>query len=297
MKKYVWPGMLFLVTAVCSCGSGGNGTAVYDLLPERTFDVPGMEGPACDREGNLYAVSYGRKGTIGRVRPDGTHELFVDLKTVGDSAVANGIRFGKDGFMYVAEYKLHNILRIDPVSRRIEVFAHEPAMNQPNDIALSPEGRLYASDPNWKEGTGQLWLVDRDGTVSLLESGMGTTNGVEVSPDGRTLYVNESAQRRIWKYRIRPDGRLADKALFYRFGDHGMDGMRCDVKGNLYAARHGKGTVLVLSPEGKEIREIRLKGKLPSNLTFGGPENRRCYVTLADRGCFEYFDAPYPGRE
>ena len=37
--------------------------------------------------------------------------------------------------------------------------------------------------------------------------------------------------------------------------------MRCDIKGNIYVTRHGKGTVVVLSPEGKIINEIQLKGK------------------------------------
>jgi gluconolactonase len=76
-----------------------------------------------------------------------------------------------------------------------------------------------------------------------------------------------------------------------------MDGIRCDVKGNLYLCRYDKGTVAVINPKGKLIREIQLKGKKPSNITFGGPDNRRCYVTLQDRGCFETFTAEHPGRE
>ena len=36
----------------------------------------------------------------------------------------------------------------------------------------------------------------RNGFV-LLEKEMGTTNGIEVSHDGKKLYVNESVQRKI----------------------------------------------------------------------------------------------------
>lgn len=264
-----------------------------DLLPEGTF-TSGIEGPATDKKGNLYAVNYAREGTIGIVQPDGTHACFV---TLPEGSTANGIRFGKNGEMFVADYTGHNILKIDTATKKITRFAHEPRMHQPNDIALSPSGNLYASDPDWPNKKGQLWLIRPNGEVVLLETDMGTANGIEVSPDGKTLYVNESAQLKVWAYDIRQDGKVENKRLFHTFEGYGMDGMKCDVRGNIYLCRYDKGTVVILSPEGKELREIRLKGKQPSNITFGGPDNRRCYITLQDRGCFETFRAEYPGRE
>lgn len=264
-----------------------------DLLAEGTF-TGGIEGPATDKAGNLYAVNYGKEGTIGIVRPDGSHACFV---TLPEGSTGNGIRFDKAGHMLVADYTGHNILKVDMQTKAISVYAHEPKMNQPNDIALAPNGNLYASDPDWPNQKGQLWLITPDGKVTLLEGNMGTTNGIDVSPDGKKLYVNESAQLRVWAYDIKPDGTLENKRLFHTFEGFGMDGIRCDVKGNLYLCRYEKGTVALLSPEGKLIREIQLKGKKPSNITFGGTDNRRCYVTLQDRGCFETFTADFPGRE
>ena len=264
-----------------------------DLLPEGTF-TSGIEGPAVDKDGNLYAVNYEKEGTIGIIRPDGTHNCFVVLP---EGSTGNGIRFGKDGCMYVADYTGHNVLKINMNSLEVNRFAHEPAMNQPNDIAISPNGNIYASDPDWANNKGQIWLVKPEGEVVLLETNMGTTNGIEVSPDGKTLYVNESAQLKVWAYDIQADRTVKNKRLFHSFKDFGMDGMRCDIKGNLYLCRYDKGTVAVLNPDGVLIREVQLKGKKPSNITFGGEENRRCYVTLQDRGCFEVFVAEFPGRE
>lgn len=264
-----------------------------DLLPEGTF-TNGIEGPATDKSGNLYAVNYGKEGTIGIVRPDGSHECFV---TLPEGSTGNGIRFNKAGEMLVADYTGHNILKVDMKTKGISVYAHEPKMNQPNDIALAPNGNLYASDPDWPNKKGQLWLVTPDGKVTLLEGDMGTTNGIDVSPDGKKLYVNESAQLKVWVYDIKQDGTLKNKTLFHTFEGFGMDGIRCDVKGNLYLCRYEKGTVALINPKGKLVREIQLKGKKPSNITFGGPDNRRCFVTLQDRGCFETFTAEYPGRE
>ena len=101
---------------------------------------------------------------------------------------------------------------------------------------------LYASDPNWKENTGRVWRIAQDGTVTLALDTMGTANGIEVSPDGKILYVNESVQRNIWMYDIAADGSLSGKRLLIKFDDFGMDGMRVDVDGNLYVTRYGKGS-------------------------------------------------------
>ena len=80
--------------------------------------------------------------------------------------------------------------------KKITVHAHNEAMNQPNDLAIMADGTLFASDPNWPKETGQLWRIDTDGTTHRVANGMGTTNGIDVSPDGKTLYVNESKQRK-----------------------------------------------------------------------------------------------------
>ena len=125
---------------------------------------------------------------------------------------------------------------------------------------------------------------------------MGTTNGIEVSPKGDKLYVNESVQRKIWVYDINSQGGVENKKLFYEFNDFGMDGMRCDIEGNLYVCRYDAGKVVVINPEAKIIREVVLKGKKPTNITFGGKDHKQCFVTLSDRGCFETFRADNPGR-
>lgn len=268
-----------------------------DVIGDGIFSA-GIEGPAFGPDGALYAVGFGRDGTIGRVAFDaggtGRADLFA---TLPDGSTGNGIRFGADGAMYIADYSGHHVLRVPRGAREAQVFAHLPQANQPNDIALAPDGTLYASDPRWADNTGQLWRIDCGGMPHLLEAGMGTTNGVEVSPDGRRLYVNESMQRNVWVYDIRADGSVANKRLLISFEDHGLDGMRTDVEGNLYIARYDAGAVAVVSPEGRLLREVPLKGHKPTNVAFGGADGRTVYVTLQDRGAIEAFRVPTPGRE
>src|SRR6266496_3804304 len=139
--------------------------------------------------------------------------------------------------------------------------------------------------------------VDKDGKLSLLEDSMGTANGIEVSPDEKTLYVNESVQRKVWAYDLSDSGTISNKRLLIEFPDFGMDGMRCDIDGNLHIARYGKGVVAKISPKGKLLKEIKINGTKPSNVTFGGADGRTVYVTLQDNGNIESFRVEVPGRE
>jgi len=265
---------------------------VSALTPPGSFTA-GIEGPACDGEGNVYAVNYARSGTIGRVTPQGEGSIFVELPT---GSIGNGIRFNRAGDMFIADFTGHNILKVDMETREVSVHAHEPRMNQPNDIAIARNGVIYASDPNWDDHTGNMWRIDTDGTVKLLEVGMGTTNGIEVGPDDDVLYVNETVQRKIWAYDLTAAGEVSNKRLLIEFPDHLLDGMRCDMAGNLYVTRFGKGVIAVISPEGELIREIGLQGTDCTNLTFGGADGRTCYVTVSDTGNIQSFRVGHPGR-
>jgi gluconolactonase len=285
---------------LCACMALSSGASSDDplfvarpLTAEGSFTA-GIEGPATDAAGIIYAVNFSRQQTIGRVAPDGTADVFV---TLPGTSTGNGIRFDRAGRMYVADYVGHNVLRVDMATRVVSVFAHEPRMNQPNDIAISPDDVLWASDPNWKDGTGQVWRIDREGRVTLAAGGMGTTNGIEVSPDGRTLYVNESVQRNIWAFAIAPGGTLDGKHLVRHFDDFGLDGMRCDATGTLFVTRYDKGTVVALTPTGDIVREVDVLGAKPSNICFGGPDGRTAYVTEVEHRRLVRFRVERPGLE
>jgi gluconolactonase len=252
-----------------------------------------IEGPAFDKAGNLYVVNFQKDGTIGWVKPSGEVELFVTLPA---GSTANSIQFDSKGNMFLADFSGHNVLKVDSKTRNVTVHAHSDNFNQPNDLCINKKDQLFASDPNWKESTGKLWRIDPDGKTTLLTSDMGTTNGIELSPDEKILYVNESVQRKVWAFDVDDQGSISNKRLFAEFPDHGFDGMKCDRNGNLYITRYGKGTIVVLSPQGRQIREVVLKGKSCSNLVFGGKDGKTVFVTLQDRKGMEKFLNDVPGK-
>lgn len=280
-----FPLLLLLVCAAALALSAQDAPyEVKDFTAEHVFTA-GIEGPAVDRDGTLYAVNYQEEGTIGKVQSNGSAELFVKLPA---GSVGNGIRFRPDGTMIVADYKGHNLLTVDMKTKAVSVWVHEPRMNQPNDLAIMKDGTVFVSDPDWTNSTGNIWKITPQGAVELVESGMGTTNGIEISPDENFLYVNESVQRKIWRYELGNDRVPTYKKLIADFDNEGLDGMKCDAAGNLYVARYGEGTILKLDPNGKVLREIKLKGKKPTNLTFSN-DGKSVYVTVQDRGSIETF--------
>jgi sugar lactone lactonase YvrE len=285
---------LALMCGMSSCAQQKAPTELFKatvLTPVNSF-TSDVEGPAVDKNGVLYAVNFQKEGTIGKVLDDGTASIYV---TLPEGSTGNGIRFDSHGNMLIADYTGHKILKVDPATRAISVLAHEPRMHQPNDIAIDSKDRLYATDPDFKADNGRIWRIDPDGTITLLDSVReGASNGIEVSPDEKTLYVNGG--KFIWAYDLN-EGKISNRRVLIQFPDHTVDGMRCDIKGNIYLTRFGKGVVAQISPAGQLLREIPTSGKRTTNLAFGGPDGKTVFVTLMDKGNIESFRADEPGRE
>ena len=212
--------------------------------------------------------------------------------------------------MYVADHKKQNVFVFEPGHTVPNVYFHSDEFHQPNDLAIADDGTLYASDPCFGCGTGRIWRITRGpdgkgrGRIMPSERNMGVTNGLDLSPDGKTLYVSESNTRQIWAYQI--DGtKLRLPRLLETFGGSDLDGLRTDIDGRIFVAHQVgdnappevKGTVAVLKSDGTLVREVKLLGRTPTNLAFGGADGRTVFVTQAKEGVIEAFRVDRPGRE
>ncbi|MFB9261705.1 SMP-30/gluconolactonase/LRE family protein [Bradyrhizobium erythrophlei] len=264
---------------------------------EYTF---GIEGPAVDREGNLFVVNIGRAGTIGKLAPGAARsEKFIDLP---EGSVGNSIRFNREGTMFIADYKKHNIFALRRGSLEPEVWFHSDQMSQPNDMTIASDDTIYASDPNWKGRSGRIWRIARtaDGSVhgEVMEAprAMGTTNGIDLSPDGKRLYVSESNSGQLWSYAI-GGGRLTDARLIRTFEPDTVDGLRTDVAGRIFVARILRGAITIVRPDGAVEKQVILGGKEPTNMAFGGSDGKTVFVAQRQGGFIETFRTDQEGRE
>lgn len=247
------------------------------------------EGPAVDRDGNVYLVNLGN-GIINKVSPAGDVSVYVDTGGANQACLFDG-----NGNLYVChnEPGRTGILKVDP-ARNISVVTTtsggKPILRT-NDLAWGAQGRLYftAPDSNIIQPAGAVHYIDSDGSTKVFASGLVFANGITFSPDKSYVYIGEERSGHhlgtLWRYKVNPDG-SADKAgkeLFYQFrGRWGFDGMKFDVRGNLWVAMYSEAQLWCISPEGQKIDSIPIPGRNPTNLIFAGPDRQTAYVTVND---------------
>jgi gluconolactonase len=167
---------------------------------------------------------------------------------------------------------------------------------------MDAKGGIYVTDPQFtpdakKSQPGkQVYYLAPDGTARVVigPGEYAMPNGVELSPDGKTLYVNNTWQQPgenfIWMYDVADDGSVANKRQFAvldlkpeilearnpadRF-DSGADGSAVDTDGRYYVAtRTG---VQIFQRDGAYVGTIWVP-QYPVSITFGGPENDVLYI-------------------
>ncbi|KAK9765104.1 hypothetical protein K7432_006826 [Basidiobolus ranarum] len=299
-------------------------TAKPLINPSNSQFGPFIEGAAVDDEGNIFAVNFGNAtslGTLGQVTPQ---ELFYDDKFTKGTAF-NALRFfiKKDKtFAYAADYANHRVVELtindeDIISRD---FCTDLKMLQPNDLALSRAGFIYLSGMKWRPdsqvGDGDLWVCSPDGIPKRLEV-LGRTNGIELSPDDKYLYLSEAFNRngspvsnKIWRYDVdSKTGSISNKKIFFDFTkiktqNIDVDGMRTDIKGNLFVTRNGGQEVLKMSPSGDILASIKTNFSFGTNIEFGGSNGTtlfivgRCGIDTRGHkaGCVDTWENDAPGR-
>ena len=198
---------------------------------------------------------------------------------------SNGTYFNKKGEL-VACADLHNRLVIFDEKGKMKIIAEnynsEP-LNAPNDLWIAPNGGIYFSDPYyardyWEPGRKELqdkrgvYYLNPAGKVIRVIDDYKQPNGLIGTPDGKTLYVSDIQDHKIWKYDIQTDGSLANKTFF---APEGSDGMTIDNQGNVYLTNN---VVSVFNPKGENIARIEVPEQ-PSNVCFGGKKRNILFIT------------------
>jgi len=221
---------------------------------------------------------------------------------------SNGMTLDSLGRLTVAGHAQRDVYRfesLNPEARQTVLADRYQSLrlNSPNDLVYRSDGSVYFTDPPYglrKQNDSDpekdlqvngVYRIPRAveqkpgapparNDLQLLITDLPRPNGIAFSPGEKFLYVDSIEPKKIWmRYRVLPDGTLADPTLLYdaiadpRPG--GPDGMKVDVQGNIYSA--GPGGVVILSPEGKRLATLLIPERV-ANVAWGGPDRRTLYI-------------------
>ena len=272
----------------------------------RAAEVPVLtEGPAVDRDGNIYFTEL-RAQRIYRLAPNGELAVFRER-----SHAANGLVIDPQGRLIACEGAADGeparVTRTDLATGAIEVLADGfggAPFRGTNDVTLDGRGRIYFTDP----AGGAVYRIDAPGQVArvLATPAIVRPNGIQISPDDRTLYIIESGAapagaRMIRAFDLALDGSATNGRVLFDFPGRSGDGMSVDVEGNLYVAAGlnalappgaleaarawtadalmTRAGVYVISPAGRLLRVIPIGEDVITNTAFGGADMKTLYVT------------------
>jgi len=146
-------------------------------------------------------------------------------------------------------------------------FANGAPLGRVNDLIADGKGGAYFT-------SGGAFYVSPAGVVSTVADQDIRSNGIMLSPDGRTLYVTNNTL--VVAFDVRADGSTANRRDFGTLnGDDGGDGMAVDGEGRLYVT--GNLGVHVLSSRGEHL------GMIPTprrsiTVAFSGPDKTTLYA-------------------
>jgi gluconolactonase len=257
-------------------------------------NVLGPEGPLFV-DGNLYFVGW-VSGTLSKW--DG-HSTTVLNNAPGCGH--NGLALTPQRtFLLACTDEKGAILELEMNGKELRRWTADdrgrPFQGGINDIVVARNGGAYATvfgpyNGNPTEVTGKvLYRAPGSGKWIQVADDLNYANGVAVSADQKTLYVDETAGNCILKFRIEPDGSLSHRSNFMLLNLLvpnrvenwwlGPDSLKVDSEGNLYVAQWFGAKVLKISPAGKLLHVFHIKaGAGTTNLAFG-PGEKDLYVTV-----------------
>jgi gluconolactonase len=243
------------------------------------------EGPCADRSGNVFFSDIPAE-RIHRIDPTGKLSVFVEK-----SNSANGLKVNAQGEIVACEMD-GAVAAYSPDGKKRRVIADKfegKRFNAPNDLVIDREGGIYFTDPQFKaptplpQGKTCVYYVSPKGAVTRLIDNLPNPNGINLSPDEKTLYVIPTGQADMMGYAVEGPGKIGKGKVFCTLkqpeGKKGMpggDGAAVDSQGNLYVT--SAIGLQVFNPKGEFLGTIRLPEQ-PANVAFGGPYLRNLYVT------------------
>jgi gluconolactonase len=243
-----------------------------------TFGYGLLEGPRPDADGGIYFSDVTRGG-VYRLAPDGTVEVVVPKrKGVG------GIALHADGGVVISG---RDICHVRDGETRV-LFGQEEVAGY-NDLFTDAEGCVYTGSlresPFHVEGDrakGEMYRIEAEGQARELYDGVGLSNGIGISPDGRFLYHADSTDEVLIVHELDGGAVVPGSRRAIEVAGGTPDGLAVDEDGGIWLAVVGPGLVRRYTPDGRVDREIDMPAGMVTSLVFAGPDRRDLIVVTAD---------------
>jgi sugar lactone lactonase YvrE len=158
-----------------------------------------------------------------------------------------------------------------------------------NDGACDPDGTFWcASMPDdYGPGRGTMYRLAPDGSVRAMFDGIGVSNGLDWTADGRTAYHADTLACTIDRYDYDPERGLSGRVEFVRVAKGGgmPDGLTVDSEGYVWTALWNGGAVHRYAPDGRLDAVLEFPVRRVTACTFGGPDRTELYVTSIGEPC------------
>ena len=258
-----------------------------------------LEGPAFDRQGNLYIVDtpFGR---IFRITPSGEWDLVVQY-----AGWPNGMKFHRDGRLFVADYR-RGLMVLDTRAGKIEPLletAYSEGFKGVNDLHFAANGDLYFTDQGQTgiaDPTGRVYRMKANGDLQRLASNIPSPNGITTNSTDKQVYVAVTRSQQIWRLPVMHDGQVAKTGVAIQLsGGVGPDGIEMDAANGLVVCHLAVG---VWRFDANMLPTHLVYSDHPNhhhlaNIAFGGADYQTLYITDSLSGDVLIAKMPVAGKK
>ncbi len=275
------------------------------------------EGPAW-MDGTLYFSSMFFDIPAGTWESDPRKSDLIAMKSDGSwkyvlqgKMQTNGLMPKGNGNLVAMDMAGHRIIELAPNGRIVRILATKVVdgtrLDGPNDLVIDAKGGIYFTDPQFifdtpaRQGKTVNYLKPNGDVIEIIPPGeLGMGNGVLLSPDGKTLYVNNTyhdenrmsdVENWVVAYDVNDDGTVSNKRKFaelflppseYDIGTRSScaDGMTIDTMGNIYVATNIG--LQIFDKNGEFIGNVHTP-TFPVSVCFGGENYDTLYMTCWDK--------------
>jgi len=271
----------------------------------------GTEGPIAAPDGSVL-FTENQNDRIIRIAPDGSTSVFL-----AGANGSNSLAYAPNGDLVSVQTLDARVGVIQPAGNARTLAAKVDGglgFGRPNDLVVDTKGNVYFTDSgvnanaNPKPDLSKIakpavYRISPEFAIERISADITRPNGVQLSPDEKTLYVANTAGEHVLAFDIAANGKIGAKRDFARLEGFrqtengptsGADGLAVDAEGRLYVASNAG--IQVFTPKGEALGVIALP-KRPQNLAFAGPDKKTLYVVGSGSAWrFPVLTAGYAGR-